>query len=416
MRYERLSRRVVVWALCAVVIFGVASASFAVDTVLSMGKGQRMVFLGDSITDQRIYTRFVMDYYALRYPDCDVSFRNAGWGGDTAPKALDRLQRDVLSLKPNVVSICLGMNDAEYGPFNQETFDRYITGMQAIISLLKKANVKVVLLTPGCIDEDQRDYLKGYNDTLRKFADGILDLAKKDGLPVYNIHTLMLDVQTQAKKDDPNFTMIPDAVHPNDAGMLVMAYGLLKALGCTDGASRLAITALDKKAFTDKCEVRELKFTETSISFYRKDNALPMYFAPGAQAVLKYAPIVDDLSKYQFKITGLKTGSNWKLTVDGIETGTFSAKELADGVNLTMYPGPWQALGEAVDNMVWNQEQMYFIKWREFEVGPLADDAKKMLAASVCPQLDDVIDKWEKSLHKTVQDSREWKWELTLVQ
>ena len=49
--------------------------------------GDRVVFLGDSITEQKIHTRYVMNYFTLRYPGLDVTFRNAGMGGDSAGAA-----------------------------------------------------------------------------------------------------------------------------------------------------------------------------------------------------------------------------------------------------------------------------------------------------------------------------------------
>jgi len=66
--------------------------------------GDRVVFLGDSITEQRMHTRYVMNYFALRYPGYSITFRNAGWTGDSAGNGLARLERDVLSLKPDVVT------------------------------------------------------------------------------------------------------------------------------------------------------------------------------------------------------------------------------------------------------------------------------------------------------------------------
>ena len=84
--------------------------------------GDRMVSLGDSITEQRIYTRYVMDYFALRYPGQKIEFRNAGWVSDTAVGGLKRLQRDVLDLKPTVVSICYGVNDAGVTSYKPETW------------------------------------------------------------------------------------------------------------------------------------------------------------------------------------------------------------------------------------------------------------------------------------------------------
>ena len=90
----------------AVVAIGLAVSSARAQAPLKAG--DRVVFLGDSITEQRIHTRYVMNYFTLRYPGVDITFRNAGIGGDSAGGGLGRLQRDVLSQKPTVVTICFG--------------------------------------------------------------------------------------------------------------------------------------------------------------------------------------------------------------------------------------------------------------------------------------------------------------------
>ena len=43
-----------------------------------------IVFLGDSITEQKMYTTCVEAYVLSRFPKWNVTFRNIGWGGDTA--------------------------------------------------------------------------------------------------------------------------------------------------------------------------------------------------------------------------------------------------------------------------------------------------------------------------------------------
>jgi lysophospholipase L1-like esterase len=407
---ERLGRSIVAAVLATALFFAICTVAVGAPI---LKPGDKMVFLGDSITEQRIYTRFVMDYFALRYPGANITFRNAGWGGDTSPGGLNRLQRDVLSLKPTIVSICFGMNDAGYGPFKQDVYDRYMTGMQGLVTELKKAGVKVVLLTPGCVDSDNNSDLNGYNDTLSRFAKGIVDLATKENLPVYNIHTLMFDAQTKAKKDDPNFTMIPDSVHPNDRGHILMAYGLLKALGCTEHASGLTIDIAKSAAITDRCKIKDLKITPDSIIFTRTDEALPIYFSQDAQAMFKYCPLVDELNQYRFKVTGLS--GNWKLTVQGIDVGTFTSDELTSGINLSTYAGPWQKLGEDIDDLARNQEQMYFVRWREISPAAwLSDDAKAKLQP-VGKEFDKVIADWETERLKKAAQNRTWEWKLVRV-
>ena len=113
--------------------------------------GDRVVFLGDSITEQRLYTTYIEAYTLTRHPDWKLSFRNVGWGGDTAwlrqrahpdekqlfaaddasqqkmvEDSVGRgLARDVLPLKPTFVTVKFGMNDHSYQPFREDIFKAY---------------------------------------------------------------------------------------------------------------------------------------------------------------------------------------------------------------------------------------------------------------------------------------------------
>src|SRR5882762_11998158 len=87
--------------------------------------GDTVVFYGDSITDQRLYTTFAETYAVTRFPNLDLKFVHSGWGGDRVSGGgggpIDvRLQRDVYPYKPTVVTIMLGMNDGRYRAFDQE--------------------------------------------------------------------------------------------------------------------------------------------------------------------------------------------------------------------------------------------------------------------------------------------------------
>lgn len=376
---------------------------------LVLKDGDRVVFLGDSITQQQLYTRYVMNYFALRYPDLKVTFRNAGWSGDRAPGGLARLERDVLSLSPTVVSICFGMNDGQYKAFDQAVYDTYIKGMTDLVAALRKAGVRVVVLTPGCVDPHDKDGLKVYNTTLGKYADGLMKLGHDQDLTVFNIHRLMLDVQNAAKAEDPKFTMIPDGVHPSPPGHALMAFGLISSLGCMGGASSLQIDAAKSTAKTDRCKVLGLKVSEDAISFNRTDDGLPSFVDEGVAGIVKYAPYLSVMNQYMFSVTGLKAG-NWNLTVQGTPVGTFTADELARGVDLAGKPGPWQNLAEQVNGLSKRQEDAYFLKWRQSgqfkykETEPEVEALKKKLEV--------VITNTEKACAQAVAN-RTWDWSLT---
>ena len=114
-------------------------------------EGDRIVFYGDSITDQRLYTTFVETYIVTRFPSMNVSFVHSGWGGDRVTgggggRIDHRLERDVFPYKPTVVTVMLGMNDASYRPFDQKIFDVYAKGYEHLVESLK-SNLPGVRIT-----------------------------------------------------------------------------------------------------------------------------------------------------------------------------------------------------------------------------------------------------------------------------
>ena len=130
---------------------------------------KRIVFLGDSITAAPgSYSIPLITYLSLRYPKLQVSYRNAGVSGDTAPGGLARLDTDVLSVHPTVVSICFGMNDAGVAGTPEQRYEKYMTGMTGLVTRLKAAGIRVVLLTPPCVDATVRPDGAEYNQNLKR--------------------------------------------------------------------------------------------------------------------------------------------------------------------------------------------------------------------------------------------------------
>src|SRR6516164_4268423 len=110
-------------------LLGIVSTALA-EGPFAIKEGDRIVFYGDSITDQRLYTTFVESYIVTRFPSLNVTFVHSGWGGDRVTGGgggpIDRrLARDVFAYKPTVVTVMLGMNDAGYQAFKQSIFDVY---------------------------------------------------------------------------------------------------------------------------------------------------------------------------------------------------------------------------------------------------------------------------------------------------
>jgi lysophospholipase L1-like esterase len=150
-------------AFMALALFLAFATSLKAEGPFAIKEGDRIVFYGDSITDQRLYTTFVETYIVTRFPSLNVSFVHSGWGGDRVTGGgggpIDRrLARDVFAYNPTVVTVMLGMNDASYRAFDQKIFEVYSKGYAHLVQSLKSnlPGVRITLIQPSPYDDVTR--------------------------------------------------------------------------------------------------------------------------------------------------------------------------------------------------------------------------------------------------------------------
>src|SRR4051794_8191261 len=85
-----------------------------------LGETETIAVIGDSITQQNLYSAFLETFLVSRLPGKRLAFWNLGWGGDVAPGGHGRFGRDVAPLAPSLVLINFGMNDGSYAPPQDE--------------------------------------------------------------------------------------------------------------------------------------------------------------------------------------------------------------------------------------------------------------------------------------------------------
>jgi lysophospholipase L1-like esterase len=391
----------------------VAALALAV-AAMAQGKwalkdGDCVVFYGDSITDQRLYTSFVETYVVTRFPHLRIRFVHSGWGGDRVTGGgggpIDlRLKRDVIAYKPTAMTIMLGMNDAGYRAWDDALFKTYSTGYEDIIDSVKKAlpGIRITVIEPSPYDDVTRapKFEGGYNAVLVRYGQFVKELGQRDGLTVADLNTPVVEMLAKAKAADPELAqkIIPDRVHPADSGHLIMAEALLKSWNAPSVVAAVEIDAASKRvARAENTKVTALR-AGSGLSWTQADEALPLPLpipldAPDKDFALAVhsSDFIEALDQELLKVTGL-TAASYELKIDGEKVGAFSKEQLANGINLALEPTPMIKQASGVHDLTVEHNNVHFARWREIEV-PLQDGkfSRQRAALGALDKLEDEI-------------------------
>jgi lysophospholipase L1-like esterase len=372
--------------------------------------GDTVVFYGDSITAQDLYTQWIELYTVTRFPGMRVHFFGAGVGGDRVSGGgggdVDlRLSRDVFSHHPSVITIMLGMNDGGYHPTNSDTENKYVKGYEHILNSFHDMtpNARVVVLGPSPFDEITRppSFPGGYNSVMRHFADLDQNLAQEHSDDFINLNPPVQTLIGNAQASDPMFArfILPDRVHPEPIGHWAMAEAILKAWNAPSLVSSVSIDA--RSTHVDKAlnaSVEHLDADGKLLRWTETEDALPLPFDANnalQQRILQLTDIQNQLNQELLRITGLEPRS-FTLGIDGEAVGVFSADELAKGINLAEYHTPMRDQAQVVswsvsDRVHANQVHM-IMRIKDANIGPVGDKG-------------DVIETFEDFLENTIYDA-----------
>jgi len=170
---------------------------------------------------------------------------NAGIGGETAGGMFKRLDGDVFSKRPTVLTVTFGMNDTgymEYNGDNPEAFGeaRYKECFENYKKMEKRLEgldgVLVVMIGSSPYDETARiegnTPLRGKNAVMQRVVEFQKASADAHGWEFIDYNAPLVEVGRQQQAVDPSFTLTGgDRVHPDNDGHMVMAYLFLKAQG-----------------------------------------------------------------------------------------------------------------------------------------------------------------------------------------
>ena len=355
--------------------------------VLPIKKGDRVTFVGNSITDGGHYHSYIWLYYMTHFPKMRVWMANCGVGGDTAKEILARFDDDVLTKEPTVLTFTFGMNDTGYYEYNgadsadfgrrklEEAKQNFALCEEKLRSL---KGVRTVMIGTSPYDQTStfnNDIFARKNDNMQRIIAVQKEAAGRNGWEFLDFNAPMVALNMKRQESDPTFTLIgSDRIHPDNDGHMVMAYLFLEAQGMKD--RKVADMQLDatkgQATKAENCRITKVKLTEGSLQFDCLAESLPFPldtlahgwgFNNGAAKVTQTIPtFIDDLSDEHLTVRGLRD-ARYELSIDGTVIDTLTSTVLSDGINLSQYrhtPQYQQALAVmALNETRWDVERRF---------------------------------------------------------
>jgi lysophospholipase L1-like esterase len=197
-----------------------------------------ILFQGDSITDAGRgappglgsgYVAMVRGLLRALRPELRVTITNRGVGGDRTAELLARWQRDCLDLKPDVLSIKIGVNDVwrlkgEWNGQRHIPLPEFRANYVRLLEQARSAGIqRLVLISPTTIDHENRSPC---NDLLGEYAAATQALADQYGATYVPARDALL----AARAAHPEVAWTTDGCHPTAAGHAVIAAAWVRAV------------------------------------------------------------------------------------------------------------------------------------------------------------------------------------------
>ncbi|HYG73938.1 MAG TPA: SGNH/GDSL hydrolase family protein [Planctomycetota bacterium] len=361
---RRICPRLAVWTVLAAVSLSMTQAG---EGGLVLKKGDRVAIVGDSITEQKLYSKYIELYLIACMPELDLKCMQYGWSGETAGGFKNRMENDLKLFEPNVVTTCYGMNDGGYKPFNEGTGNTYYNAMNQIVTKLKASGATVVVGSPGAVDfkffKGGGEQPKMYNATLASLRDIAKKIADEQKMPFANVYDAMYSAMEKAKAAlGENYDVCgKDGFHPGPNGHLLMAYAFLKGMGLDGNLGTITVDMKGAssaegghKVLSGENGKAEIESTRYPFCFNGDVKS-----SSGTLSVAPFVPFNQDLNRLTLivkNLEGEKAQVNW-----GGQSKSFSKAELEKGINLAeqfMAANPFSEAFRNMDTRV-SQKQSY---------------------------------------------------------
>lgn len=249
-------------------------------------KGDRICFIGDSITHGNNFVTRIAAWYGAHLPEREILFKNAGVSGGSAESALLYFDEDVVPFRPTVSAVMLGVNDSwrtelekpaspERDQVLRNAYDGYCERMEKLVLRLREIGSRVILCTPApyaeFLETGQKPLPGGFA-LIQRYAEAVRALARKYGLDLVDWHARMSElylIESELYREDH--------VHPLDRGHWRMTEWFLLEQGLTPDAFAPIEEVTEKAGLTRWAEnVARLRNLYASEWMIVKNYTLPL--------------------------------------------------------------------------------------------------------------------------------------------
>ena len=200
--------------------------------------GDRVCFVGDSITHKGMFIKQILAYYRKYLPEVKVEFYDCGIAGGNLGNTIKVFDEDIAIYDPTHIVLMIGVNDSRFNhlkdPANERyefistAYEKYKKNIETFYKMTCERGIKLTLCTPVPYAE-YADFdtptVHGAYAVIMGYANFVREFAREKGLDLCDYHTAM----TKAMQTEVLYAT--DRVHPNEAGHFVMAKTLLASQG-----------------------------------------------------------------------------------------------------------------------------------------------------------------------------------------
>ena len=197
---------------------------------------KKVLFFGDSITQAGVnpggYIRLIDSIMKAEGVADRYETIGAGIGGNKIYDLFLRMDADVLTKKPDICIVYIGVNDVWHKTSSGTgtDYDKFGRFYEAVVAKLRNAGIRVILATPAVIGE-RTDHSNTQDGDLNHYSNWIRNYATALKLPLVDLRKIFLDYNLKNNpKNDEKGILTSDRVHLNAKGNLVVAQAMWQAI------------------------------------------------------------------------------------------------------------------------------------------------------------------------------------------